>query len=229
MNASAASISETAMNSHLPHALVMENNPALAGRIERMLNREGFDIDIADTNKGVRKALKRRRFDLFVADLQLLDTHGVKTLSRLREDKPQTKIIVFSAKETMPTADTALTQGVHDFMHRRRRGVSAQPIVQSHAMPVDVGLPLLNPIPHVAETVDQRERIIQVLDRTLHDRAFWVDLMEKGTAALAGYGLSGEAKAAIASGDLLWVKTHVGDLPEERLAFLYKRLEREAW
>jgi hypothetical protein len=41
--------------------------------------------------------------------------------------------------------------------------------------------------------------------------------------------MSTEAKAAIASGDLQWLREHIGTLSDEQLRFIYKRLEREAW
>ena len=61
------------------------------------------------------------------------------------------------------------------------------------------------------------------------DDAFWQALMEKGSDVLGGYRLSPAAKAAIVSGDLKWISDHVGPLTKRQLAFLYKRLEREAW
>ena len=53
--------------------------------------------------------------------------------------------------------------------------------------------------------------------------------MEDGSEALKDYRLSLKAKAAILSGDLEWIRKNVGELTEEQLMFIYKRLEREAW
>jgi predicted DNA-binding protein len=58
---------------------------------------------------------------------------------------------------------------------------------------------------------------------------FWRELMENGSEALEDYRLSGEAKAAIVSGDLKWINENVGELTQKQLMFIYKRLEREAW
>lgn len=53
--------------------------------------------------------------------------------------------------------------------------------------------------------------------------------MENGSEALKGTKLSRSAKAAIVSGDLDWIKKNIGELTEEQLLFINKRLEREAW
>ena len=77
--------------------------------------------------------------------------------------------------------------------------------------------------------VAQGLTVKQVLNKANNDQDFWVDLLENGSLALSEFNLSSEAKAAIASGDVQWVYDNVGDLPEREMAFLYKRLEREAW
>jgi len=53
--------------------------------------------------------------------------------------------------------------------------------------------------------------------------------MERGSEVLEGYRLTAEAKAAIASGDVQWIREHVETLSGDQLRFIYKRLEREAW
>ena len=79
------------------------------------------------------------------------------------------------------------------------------------------------------EKLIQKREVLTVLGRTAEDMDFWTDLMENGSSALAGYQLSSEAKAAIASGDLKWINENVGELTQKQLMFIYKRLEREAW
>ena len=79
------------------------------------------------------------------------------------------------------------------------------------------------------ERLIQKEEVTRVLDRAYRNEAFWCELMENGSEALKEYRLSGKAKAALLSGDLEWIRTNVGDLSEEQLLFIYKRLEREAW
>lgn len=69
----------------------------------------------------------------------------------------------------------------------------------------------------------------QVLELTAEDRGFWADLMQQGSFALGDYRISSAAKAAIVSGDLLWIKAHVGELIEKQLRWILSRLEMESW
>jgi predicted nucleotide-binding protein (sugar kinase/HSP70/actin superfamily) len=79
------------------------------------------------------------------------------------------------------------------------------------------------------ERLIQKEEVLRVLERANQDMDFMRALMEKGSEVLQEYRLSRKAKAAIVSGDLEWIRKNVGELNEEQLRFIYKRLEREAW
>jgi DNA-binding response OmpR family regulator len=78
-------------------------------------------------------------------------------------------------------------------------------------------------------TVIEKQEVTQVLERAGGDHIFWGDLLEKGSFALEGYRISNEAKAAIVSGDLIWIKEHVGELSEKQLRWILSRLEMESW
>lgn len=78
-------------------------------------------------------------------------------------------------------------------------------------------------------TFIEKQEVARVLERTAEDRTFWLDVLEKGSRALGDYRITNEAKAAIVSGDLIWIKEHVGELSEKQLRWVLSRLEMEAW
>jgi YesN/AraC family two-component response regulator len=121
--------------------------------------------------------------------------------------------------------------GVYDFLPKpftedQIKTAIAQALKEQVEKPVET-------IAQKAETPEekliQKREVLGVLSRTAEDMDFWRDLMENGSQALADYPLSGEAKAAIASGDLKWINANVGELTQKQLMFIYKRLELEAW
>jgi len=67
------------------------------------------------------------------------------------------------------------------------------------------------------------------LTRAADDEHFWNELMELGSKALDQAQLISDAKSAIASGDLKWINENVGELNQKQLAFIFKRLERQAY
>ena len=61
------------------------------------------------------------------------------------------------------------------------------------------------------------------------DQSFGASLLMKGSRVLSGFALSSEAKAAIVSGDIVWVEKLCGELTAEERDWLERRLQAEIW
>ena len=68
-----------------------------------------------------------------------------------------------------------------------------------------------------------------MLAKARDDDTFLARLSENPDKALEGYDLTGEAKAALASGDLHWLESRVGFLDEPLRTWLTSRLSQEKW
>jgi len=225
---------ETCLTGHAampPHILVMEDESSVARGLEMILTGEGYEVDVALTGKSALAALENNGIDLVVADLRLPDIDGMEVIRHIRETRPGTEMIVISGYGTTETVVEALKLGVQDFLPKpfeedqikKAIGKALKEHTEKQAPPVVKQARAEN------EKLIQKREVIQVLNRSAEDMDFWTNLMETGSDALAGYALSGEAKAAIVSGDLRWIKENVGTLDRNQLKFVYKRLEREAW
>jgi DNA-binding NtrC family response regulator len=222
----------TASNSDVPpHILVMEDEPNVAKGLEMILNEEGYAVDLADTGGLALEAFKQRRFDLLVADLNLPDIDGMEVIKKVKEEKPETEVIVITGYGTTATAVTAMKLGVHDFLPKPFTEDQIKTAVDEALKKHEVEP--LEAVTKEAETEEEKlirkREVLGVLSRTAEDMDFYRDLMEKGPQALGDYELSNEAKMAIASGDLRWINENVGELNQKQLMYIYKRLEREVW
>ena len=156
----------------------------------------------------------------------------MEVIKQVKARWPETGVVVITGYASVPSAVDAMRLGTFDYLPK--------PFTEDEIKAaVDGALKGKQSIPseEVVEKVERREEekliqkreVIRVLQRTAEDAAFWKSLMERGSEVLEGYQLSGEAKTAIASGDLQWIREHIGTLSADQLAFIYKRLEREAW
>jgi hypothetical protein len=87
-------------------------------------------------------------------------------------------------------------------------------------------------VPRVSRTPRQqvsRGGILDVLDRASRDNYFVAQLTHHGLEALAQYDLTWREKAALLSGDIRWIETHVGKLDARQRTWLECRLEQEIW
>ena len=214
-----------------PHILVMEDDLSVAKGLELVLSEEGYAVNLAGTGELALEAFRQKRFDLLVADLRLPDIDGMEVIKEVKEAKPETEVIVITCYGTTATAVEAMKLGVHDFLPKPFTEDQIKSAIDE-ALKAHVEKPA-DAVIKRAETEEekliQKREVLGVLSRTAEDADFWGDLMENGSLALADYKLSGEAKAAIASGDLKWINENVGELTQKQLMFIYKRLEREAW
>ena len=214
-----------------PHILVMEDDKNVARGLEMVLTEAGYVVDLAGTGKLALEAFRQKRFDLLVADLRLPDADGMDIVRQVRANKPQTEVIVITGYGTPSLAVDAMKIGVQDFLPKPFTEDQIKAAVND-ALKENVARPVaekVEPAQTKEEKLIQKRQVVEVLNRTTEDGDFWRSLMENGSEALEGYHLSGEAKAALASGDLKWINANVGELTQKQLMFIFKRLEREAW
>jgi len=214
-----------------PSILVMEDDLAVAKGLEMVLTEEGYSVYLAGTGERAMQAFKENKFHLLVADLRLPDVNGMDIIKQVKEQKPETEVIVITGYGTAATAVEAMKIGVHDFLPKPFTDDQIKTSI-NEALTVkesEAAKPEIKKAESAEEKLIQKREVANVLNRTAEDTDFWKDLMENGSTALGEYTLSMEAKAAIASGDLRWINRNVGELTQKQLMFIYKRLEREAW
>ncbi|UCF84474.1 MAG: response regulator [Desulfobacteraceae bacterium] len=213
----------------LPQILVMEDETSMAKGLEMVLTEEGYGVDLAMTGQSALDKFSQKSFDLLVADLRLPDMDGMDVIKKVKDRQPETEAIIITGYPSVSTAVNSVKIGVFEYIRKPFTDDEFKGAVQGALKKKkEASMEKL-----IADTekgrLIQKQEVIRVLERTSKDVDFWRDLMETGSDALDGYNLSRRAKAAIVSGDLKWIKQNVGELNEEQLTFIYKRLEREAW
>ena len=215
-----------------PNILVMEDEPSVAKGLEMVLTEEGYTVDVAMTGHDALDILDKKTFDLLVADLRLPDINGLDVIRTVKAKKPETGVVVITGYANVNTAVDAMKLGSYDYLPKPFTEDEIKTAVEGalHGkQSVSTGTVIQNVEQKEQERLIQKREVTRVLDRTTQDQEFWKLLMNQGSVILEGYQLSLEAKAAIVSGDLEWIISHVGPLTEKQLGFIYRRLEREAW
>ena len=212
-----------------PHVLLVEDERTVARGLEMVMHEEGYDVDLADTGRCALDKCRTDEFDLVVADLRLPDIDGMDVVQHVREKKPRTRVVIITGYPSVSSAVQAVKMGVSDYLRKPFTEDEFKTAVKS-ALQEKKRESIERLISDTQqERLIQREEVIRVLDRASQNEDFWFELMENGSEALGEYRLSSKAKAAILSGDLDWIRKNVGELTQEQLLFIYKRLEREAW
>ena len=211
------------------HILLVEDELNVAKGLRMVLQDEGYDVQLAMTGLSALKTFKGNGFNLVVADLRLPDFDGMDVLNVIHEERPKTKMLVITGYPSVSSAVKAIKIGVADYLCKPFTEEEFRAAVADALKPKKDAVAKKLTADTKEERLIQKHEVIRVLNRTAHDPTFWVELMERGSEVLKDYQLSSQAKAAIVSGDLAWIRKHIGNLNDEQLQFIFRQMEREAW
>jgi DNA-binding NtrC family response regulator len=91
--------------------LVVDDEPSVTGAIALILGEKGFDIKTASSGSEAVRLLASQPFDLVFADLRLPDVSGIELLTRIKEDMPDTEVILITAHGSLDITIDAIKRG----------------------------------------------------------------------------------------------------------------------
>jgi len=96
--------------------LIVEDEKKVAAFIKKGLEEETYAVDVAyDGEDGLHMGVENQ-YDLIVLDLMLPVIDGLEVLSRLRENKVDTPILLLTAKDSVEDKVTGLNTGADDYL-----------------------------------------------------------------------------------------------------------------
>lgn len=96
--------------------LIVEDDRALAGLLERTLTRAHWAADIASDGHAALAALHVNEYDLVVLDLGLPDMDGVEVCRRWRAAGGRAPILILTARGSLQERVTGLDAGADDYL-----------------------------------------------------------------------------------------------------------------
>jgi DNA-binding response OmpR family regulator len=212
--------------------LVVDDDFNVARAMQTVLSLEGYEVDTTPTGRGALAQFQWKNYDLLVADLRLPDIDGMDVIKKVKLEHPDTAVVIITGFSTVSSAVQAMKLGVSDYLAKPVTDEELKTIVASALTEKKENLGQEvwpgNGESRAGKLIEKRE-VLKVLNRTLQDNQFRISLTETGTEALKGYRLTSEAKTAIVSGDLKWLKENVGEIAREQLMIIRKRCECESW
>jgi len=96
--------------------LIVEDEKKVAGFIKKGLEEETYAVDVAfDGEEGLYLG-ETNQYDLVILDLMLPKLNGLEVLTRLREKKLNTPILLLTAKDSVEDKVTGLNKGADDYL-----------------------------------------------------------------------------------------------------------------
>ncbi|MEE8205306.1 MAG: response regulator transcription factor [Nitrospinaceae bacterium] len=96
--------------------LIVEDEKKVAGFIKKGLEEETYAVDAAhDGEEGFHLA-SMNQYDMIILDLMLPNMDGLEVLTRLRDKKINTPILLLTAKDAIEDKVTGLNKGADDYL-----------------------------------------------------------------------------------------------------------------
>jgi two-component system nitrogen regulation response regulator NtrX len=98
--------------------LLVDDDSRIRRALRGVLEDEGHRVDEAPDGAGALAALERQGFDAVLLDVNMPGMSGLDALVSIREQAPNTGVIMVSGEGTIATAVQALKRGAFDFIEK---------------------------------------------------------------------------------------------------------------
>ncbi len=96
--------------------LVIDDEEVVGESLRKTLSGEGYNIETAHNGQeGLRKA-RREIFDLIIVDLKMPDIGGLDVIKMIKEEQPDTMMVMITGYSTVDSATQALKTGAFDYI-----------------------------------------------------------------------------------------------------------------
>jgi two-component system response regulator AtoC len=96
--------------------LIVEDEDTFSSSLQRVLAREGYQVDVAGSSESALQLLGNSTYDLIISDIILPGLSGIDLLKSFRESRPKQKVIIMTAYGSREVAIEAADAGACDFL-----------------------------------------------------------------------------------------------------------------
>ncbi|MDR3629497.1 MAG: response regulator [Desulfocapsaceae bacterium] len=96
--------------------LVVDDEPQYCSTLKFLLEANGYCVEIAQSGRDALSCLQKDFFHAVLLDLNLPDTYGIQVAEYIKQNHPDTAIIIQTGHATVNSAIQAMRYGVFDFL-----------------------------------------------------------------------------------------------------------------
>ena len=98
--------------------LVVDDEAHICTMLDRILQREGYQVQTSTDPEDGLNLLKQQPYDLLVTDLNMPGMTGLDLLGRARKIQPRCEVVMMTGYATVDTAREALKRGAIDYIEK---------------------------------------------------------------------------------------------------------------
>ena len=98
--------------------LVLDDDQGMREFLEIMLTKEGYDVTSAGEPAKAIDLCRKTAFDLVITDLKMPKINGIEFLKAIKDQRPETIVILITAYASGETAIDAMKEGAYDYVEK---------------------------------------------------------------------------------------------------------------
>ena len=98
--------------------LVLDDDQGMREFLEIMLTKEGYDVTSAGEPAKAIDLCRKTAFDLVITDLKMPKINGIEFLKTIKDQRPETIVILITAYASGETAINAMKEGAYDYVEK---------------------------------------------------------------------------------------------------------------
>ena len=96
--------------------MVLDDEPIVGDRLKPALEKEGFQVEVFTDSSAAIERLKQKSFSVLVTDVKMRGPSGMDVLRFVKENAPDTQVIVITGYATIETSHEADALGAVHFI-----------------------------------------------------------------------------------------------------------------
>jgi DNA-binding response OmpR family regulator len=96
--------------------LVVDDELMMRKLVEKILNRDGFQVTLAADGNEALNALAQKKFNIVISDIKMPGLNGFELLQRIKKDYPSTAVIMMTAYGDTYSVKDALLLGADEYV-----------------------------------------------------------------------------------------------------------------
>lgn len=101
-----------------PQILLIDDEQESCKALSLLLNRAGYSVESCLSGEKALELLRKQSFELIISDLFLPGVSGIDILKQVKEDSPQTCVILITGNASAETAVEAMKEGAFDYISK---------------------------------------------------------------------------------------------------------------
>ena len=111
--------------------LIVDDEPDIRSQVSRWLKAENYQIEEADSGKEALEKVKKQTYGVILLDLKLPEIDGFQVLQEIRQDYPDTCVIILTGYPDTENTKRAMREGAFDFFEKPIRFNMLLPRIES--------------------------------------------------------------------------------------------------